>query len=52
MSAGMNPWILTLVTFVPLAGALALLIIPRRDSAVRWWAQAPWTAWSPDSRRS
>src|SRR5437588_113691 len=38
MSGWMNSWILTLVTFVPLAGALALLIIPRRDSAVRWWA--------------
>ena len=38
MNASMNSWILTLVTFVPLAGALALLIIPRRDSTVRWWA--------------
>ena len=34
----MNAWILTLVVFVPLAGALALLIIPQSDRAVRWWA--------------
>jgi len=36
----MNENILTLVAFVPLAGALLLLILPRRDSSVRWGALA------------
>ena len=30
--------ILTLVTFVPLAGALLLLVFPRRDRDIRWFA--------------
>ncbi|MGH9492310.1 MAG: complex I subunit 4 family protein [Terriglobales bacterium] len=29
---------LTLVTFLPLAGALLLLLFPRRDSLIRWFA--------------
>ena len=32
---GLNQWILTLVTFVPLAGALLLMVIPRRDRDIR-----------------
>jgi NADH-quinone oxidoreductase subunit M len=35
---GLDRWILTLVTFVPLAGALLLLIIPRRARDIRWFA--------------
>ena len=31
----LGPYILTLVTFVPLAGALLLLILPRRDRDIR-----------------
>ena len=34
----MNGSILTLVTFVPLAGALLLLFFPRKDDLVRWFA--------------
>ena len=30
--------LLTIVTFLPLAGALALLLFPRRDSSIRWFA--------------
>lgn len=36
----MNHWILTIVTFVPLAGALILLLMPRRDREIRWFALA------------
>ena len=32
---GLSPFILTLVTFVPLAGALLLLLLPRRDRDIR-----------------
>ena len=34
----MSPSILTLVTFVPLAGALLLVFFPRKDDLVRWFA--------------
>ncbi|HYA95971.1 MAG TPA: NADH-quinone oxidoreductase subunit M [Terriglobales bacterium] len=34
----MNDAILTLVTFVPLAGALLLMILPRKDDLARWFA--------------
>jgi len=34
----MNAAILTLVTFVPLAGALLLMFFPRKDDLVRWFA--------------
>jgi NADH-quinone oxidoreductase subunit M len=34
----MNSAILTLVTFAPLAGALALVLTPRRDNLTRWFA--------------
>ena len=34
----MNAAILTIVTFLPLAGALALLLFPRCDVKVRWFA--------------
>ena len=30
-----SPYILTLVTFVPLAGALLLMLLPRRDRDIR-----------------
>jgi NADH-quinone oxidoreductase subunit M len=36
--AGLNDWILTLVTFTPLAGALLLLLFPRRDRDIRVFA--------------
>ncbi len=36
----MNDWILTLVTFLPLAGAIILLVMPRRDREIRWFALA------------
>ncbi len=36
--SGMDRWILTLVTFAPLAGALLLLVIPRRPRDIRWFA--------------
>ncbi len=35
-----NDTILTLVTFVPLVGALLLLFFPRNDNAIRWGALA------------
>jgi NADH-quinone oxidoreductase subunit M len=35
-----NNSILTLVTFVPLAGAILLLFFPRRDRDIRWFALA------------
>ena len=34
----MSASILTLVTFVPLAGALLLILFPRKDDLVRWFA--------------
>ena len=34
----MSAAILTLVTFLPLAGALLLLFFPRRDELIRWFA--------------
>ena len=34
----MNAAILTLVTFVPLAGALLLILFPRKDDVIRWFA--------------
>jgi NADH-quinone oxidoreductase subunit M len=34
----MSASILTLVTFAPLAGALLMISLPRRDSLVRWFA--------------
>jgi NADH-quinone oxidoreductase subunit M len=36
----MNTSILTLVTFIPLAGALLLMCMPRRDREIRWFALA------------
>ena len=36
----MDAAILTMVTFVPLAGALLLLFFPRRDDVIRWFALA------------
>src|SRR5258708_23700946 len=34
----MNGYILTLVTFLPAAGALLLMLMPRNDRAIRWAA--------------
>jgi NADH-quinone oxidoreductase subunit M len=34
----MTPLILTLVTFLPLVGALMLVMFPRRDRDIRWFA--------------
>ncbi|HUO25295.1 MAG TPA: NADH-quinone oxidoreductase subunit M [Candidatus Aquilonibacter sp.] len=34
----LSPVILTLVTFVPLAGALLLVLLPRRDRDIRWFS--------------
>jgi NADH-quinone oxidoreductase subunit M len=34
----LNTWILTLVTFIPAAGALLLLVFPRRDRDIRVFA--------------
>ena len=36
----LSPYILTLVTFVPLAGGLLLMLFPRRDREIRWFALA------------
>ena len=36
----MDAAILTIVTFVPLAGALLLMFFPRRDDVIRWFALA------------
>ena len=33
-----NTWILTLVTFIPLAGAVLLLFFPRRDRDIKWFS--------------
>jgi NADH-quinone oxidoreductase subunit M len=38
MTTALDSVILTLVTFIPLAGALLLLIMPRRDREARWLA--------------
>jgi len=38
MNAGFDNWILTLVTFIPLAGALLLIVFPRRDRDIRVFA--------------
>ncbi len=38
MTTALDSVILTLVTFIPLAGALLLLIMPRRDRETRWLA--------------
>jgi NADH-quinone oxidoreductase subunit M len=38
MTTGLDNWILTLVTFVPAAGALLLLGFPRRDRDIRLFA--------------
>jgi NADH-quinone oxidoreductase subunit M len=38
--ANWNDIILTLVTFIPAAGALLLLFFPRRDRDIRWFALA------------
>ena len=37
-TSGLNPFILTLVTFIPAAGALLMLVLPRRDRDIRWVA--------------
>jgi NADH-quinone oxidoreductase subunit M len=34
----MNTWILTLITFVPLAGAILLALMPRNDRLIKWTA--------------
>ncbi|HEY6970241.1 MAG TPA: NADH-quinone oxidoreductase subunit M [Candidatus Angelobacter sp.] len=34
----MNAWILTLVTFIPTAGAILLMLLPRNDKNIRWTA--------------
>src|ERR1700759_4009364 len=36
--SGFNGVILTLVTFLPLAGAVLLLFFPRSDREIRWFA--------------
>ncbi len=36
--SGINSYILTLVTFIPLVGAVLLLLFPRRDRDIRWFA--------------
>ncbi|HXY03623.1 MAG TPA: NADH-quinone oxidoreductase subunit M [Terriglobales bacterium] len=38
MNTGLDNWILTLVTFIPLAGALLLIVFPRRDRDIRIFA--------------
>jgi len=38
MNTGLDSWILTLVTFIPLAGAVLLFVIPRRDRDIRTFA--------------
>jgi NADH-quinone oxidoreductase subunit M len=37
-SPTLDNWILTLVTFIPLAGALLLAVLPRRDRDIRFFA--------------
>src|SRR5690242_12898555 len=36
--ADIHSWILTLITFTPLVGALLLVVSPRRDREIRWFA--------------
>ena len=36
----LNDYILTIVTFTPLAGAILLMFFPRRDRDIRWFALA------------
>ena len=36
--AVLHSWILTLITFTPLVGALLLVLSPRRDREIRWFA--------------
>ena len=38
MNSGLDSWILTLVTFIPLAGGLLLFAFPRRDRDIRLFA--------------
>lgn len=40
MNTGFDNWILTLVTFIPLAGAILLIGFPRRDRDIRLFALA------------
>ena len=39
-TASFNPYILTVVTFLPAAGAVLLMFFPRRDRDIRWFAMA------------
>jgi NADH-quinone oxidoreductase subunit M len=39
-TASLNPYILTIVTFLPAAGAVLLLLFPRRHRDIRWFALA------------
>jgi NADH-quinone oxidoreductase subunit M len=39
-TASLNPYILTLITFLPALGAVLLLLFPRRDRDIRWFALA------------
>jgi NADH-quinone oxidoreductase subunit M len=36
----LNAYILTIITFLPLAGAILLTVFPRRDRDIRWFALA------------
>jgi NADH-quinone oxidoreductase subunit M len=38
MNTGLDNWILTLVTFIPLAGGILLILFPRRDRDIRLFA--------------
>jgi NADH-quinone oxidoreductase subunit M len=38
MNTGLDSWILTLVTFIPLSGAVLLFVFPRRDRDIRSFA--------------
>jgi len=39
-TASLNPYILSLVTFIPLVGSLLLLVVPRRDRDIKLFALA------------
>src|SRR5882757_2853188 len=39
-TSSLNPYILSLVTFIPLAGSVLLLVIPRRDRDIKLFALA------------
>ncbi|HET8667526.1 MAG TPA: NADH-quinone oxidoreductase subunit M, partial [Terriglobales bacterium] len=39
-SSALNSYILTIVTFIPLVGAVLLMFFPRRDRDIRWFALA------------